>query len=367
MAKIMQDNNKRRKNLISLYHRKGYQYVPVQFHLCPALLKKYESLIPCGIGMGEYFDYPEGFCIQSALELNRINIEAINWGQFYDYNLSEGTYFDDYGVAHEPGSKAAEHMTRMHHPMTKFDSLEQFQAYPWPQWDWNNIEYIQADIQNKKSSDFIVVASMQCTIWETSWYLRGMPELMMDMLTEDNKASFLLDKITDISCKRAAAYAQAGADVIFLGDDVGMQSKIMMSSEMFRDWLKPRLQKVCRTIKQINPDCLIQYHSCGFITPLIGDLIETGVEILDPIQPECMDFAAIHEQFGDKLSFHGTIGTQTTMPFASSEEVKRLVWKNLDIAGSEGGLFPCPTHLLEPEVPWENIEAYVLACKEYCI
>jgi uroporphyrinogen decarboxylase len=175
----------------------------------------------------------------------------------------------------------------------------------------------------------------------------------------------MLDKITEHSCQQAAAFAAAGADIIELGDDIGMQDSIMMSKEMYEAWLQPRLARVIGAAKAQNPDVLIFYHTCGYVTPLIGSLIEAGVEILNPVQPECMDFSEIHDAYGDRLSFNGTIGTQTTMPFGAPEEVKAAVWRNLEIAGDKGGLFCCPTHLLEPEVPWENIEAYVAACKEF--
>ena len=78
-----------------------------------------------------------------------------------------------------------------------------------------------------------------------------------------------------------------------------------------------------------------------------------------------MDFKEIHEKYGAQISFSGTIGTQKLMPFGTPEEVKKEVIRNLDIATEKGGLFCCPNHLLEPEVPWENIEAYVVACNEY--
>ncbi len=115
----------------------------------------------------------------------------------------------------------------------------------------------------------------------------------------------------------------------------------------------------------INPEIVIFYHSCGHVTELIPNLIEAGVDVLDPVQPECMDFARIHEEYGDRLSFHGTIGIQSVMPFGTPDEVRREVFKNLDIAGSHGGLYVCPTHLLEPEVPLENVLAYIQACEDY--
>jgi uroporphyrinogen decarboxylase len=150
-----------------------------------------------------------------------------------------------------------------------------------------------------------------------------------------------------------------------MGDDLGMQRSIMMSKEMYRTWLKPRLKKVIDAARSAKPDIIIQYHSCGYILPLIGDLIEAGVDVLNPIQPECMDVGEVLREFAGRLSFNGTIGTQTTMPFATPAEVRDTVRRNLALAGPRGGLLCCPTHVLEPEVPWENIEAYVEACREW--
>jgi uroporphyrinogen decarboxylase len=112
---------------------------------------------------------------------------------------------------------------------------------------------------------------------------------------------------------------------------------------------------------------IFSYHTCGYVTPVIDDIIEIGVDVLNPVQPECMDFAEIHAKYGDRLSFWGTVGTQSTMPFGSPAEVRRVVHRNLDIAGRSGGLLCTPTHMLEPEVPWENIVAYVEACRDYQI
>lgn len=87
--------------------------------------------------------------------------------------------------------------------------------------------------------------------------------------------------------------------------------------------------------------------------------------MLNPVQPESMDFSKLHEAYGDRLSFSGTLGTQTTLPFGTPQEVRETVFRNLNIAGEKGGLLCCPTHLLEPDVPWENILEYVEACRDY--
>jgi uroporphyrinogen decarboxylase len=134
---------------------------------------------------------------------------------------------------------------------------------------------------------------------------------------------------------------------------------------MYRKWLKPRLAKVIRAAKEIKPDILVSYHSCGYVTPMINDLIEVGVDILNPVQPECMNVDEVLGEYGERLSFNGTIGTQELMPFGTPAEIREKVHHNLRLAGEKGGLFCCPTHMLEPEVPWENIEAYVEAVNSF--
>jgi uroporphyrinogen decarboxylase len=257
------------------------------------------------------------------------------------------------------------HMTKMHHPLKNFTTLDEMKTYPWPDFTQVDFSPIGHKINEIHDQGLAVFIWQECTIWETAWYLRDMENLMMDMALEDEKASWLLDTITDKACYRAEIFAKMGADILGLGDDIGMQSSIMMSEEMYRQWLKPRLAKVIQAAKNANPDILISYHSCGFVEPLINDLIDAGIDILNPVQPECMDFKEICDKYSERISFNGTIGTQKLMPFGTPQQIRAEVFRNLDLAGEKGGLFCCPTHMLEPEVPWENIEAYVEACKTF--
>lgn len=289
---------------------------------------------------------------------------AINWHRYYPEGFVHSVKFDGWGIAHE-SSPTSMHMTRMHHPMKNFETMEEMEAYPLP--DYNKVDFapLQRKMNEIHEKGLAVFVWQECTVWETAWYLRSMENLMMDMAMEDEKAVWLLDQITEKACYRAAIFARQGADILGLGDDIGMQDSIMMSMEMYQQWIKPRLAKVIQAAKAVNPDILISYHSCGFVEPFISELIEVGVDILNPVQPECMDFKEIFEKYQGQISFNGTIGTQKLMPFGSAEEVKAEVRRNLSIAGLKGGLFCCPTHMLEPEVPWENIEAYAEACKEF--
>ena len=354
-----------RENLLSLYRRQGYEFAPAELEMCPAIAAKVKDAVGEGSSLADHCDYQRGFARVGVPGPKRAAGQERDWRRFYEETLHPDTSFGDYGVAMERGYEGTHHLHRMHHPLAKADSLEQLKAYPWPEWDFEDIRHMSDAVSGARAQGLPAIGSLACTVWETAWYVRDMTALMTDMALDDEKASFIIDKVASDATKKAVAFAKAGVDILCLGDDIGMQRTIMMSLDMYRSWLKPQLAKVIAAAKSVKPDLLVQYHSCGFIEPYLPDLIDAGIDILNPVQPECMDFAGIHAEFGDVLSFNGTLGTQSTMPFGSPEDVKETVRRNLRIAGSRGGLLVAPTHMLEPEVPWANIEAYVIACRDY--
>lgn len=351
-----------RENLISLLRRQGYERMPSTFNLCPSLEEEYKRTIDNNQHYTKHFNMPwENI---DDIILGEESKKTDKFREFYSYELNDSTSIDTWGIGHEK-TPTSMHMTQMHHPLRDVETLERMKEYPFP--DYANGEASHQPVQVKATHDkgLAAMGDMQCTIWEISWYIRSMEELMVDMMSGDEKAEFILDKVMEMSIIRATSFAKAGVDMLFLGDDIGMQNSIMMSMDLYREWIKPRLKRVVEEARKIKPDLIIFYHSCGYCTPFIEDLIEVGVDVLNPIQSECMDFEEIYKEYGDRISFHGTIGTQQAMPFWKPDEIKALVKRNLDIAGPKGGLLVAPTHLLEPEVPWENIHAFVDACKEY--
>jgi len=187
----------------------------------------------------------------------------------------------------------------------------------------------------------------------------------MDLSDESPVARALIERVTEISCAMAAQFAAREVDIISLADDLGTQKGLFVSREMFRRWFRKPLRRVVESAKRANPGVLVFMHSDGDITEIIPDLIEIGIDILNPLQPECMDIAAIKANFGSELAFWGGVGTQTTMPFGTSEEVRSCVRELVEVIGDGGGFLIAPTHLVEPEVPWENIVAFVNAVEEF--
>ncbi len=354
-----------RENLLSLLRKQGYEWIPAEFSLCPSLVEEYRKHHGAsGKDYQTHFGMPWRIIAPPRADQDCEGGEGT--ARFFPYHgaKAEKIVIDQWGVGHE-STASSMHMSKMHHPLADAEDAEEILAYPMPKYSEENNRDLPEKIKRIHDAGFASCAKMGMTLWEISWYIRGMENLMMDMAADEELAEAMFEKSFEMSLQRAKLYANAGTDILFIGDDIGMQSSIMMSEEMYLKWIWPRQKKLIAAAKAIKPDVIVFYHSCGYIKPFIPYLIEAGVDVLNPVQPECMDFAEIFEKFGDKLSFHGTIGTQSTMPFGSAEDVKKAVKRNLDIAGPKGGLFVAPTHLLEPEVPWENIEAYASACREY--
>lgn len=349
-----------RQNVFKALRRQNPQKVPFEFVLCPSHIEQFKQKT----GTEDYLEY-YGFPIR-YIEIHP-SAQIIDTSMYYE-NLPKDAspilWNPDWGIMGVTGSVA--HFQKMLHPMDKFQSIEEIDAYPFPDfledYRWKGIP---EKIREIKARDLVVVAFMEMTTFEIAWYLRGMDSFMIDMLLNRDFAEALLDKVTGIHAAKAERYAKSDADILMLGDDIATQLDMMLSPQLWRELVKPRLAKVIRSAKDAKEDMLVLYHSDGNIQKVIPDLIEIGVDILNPVQPECMDPVALKELYGDRLTFWGTLGTQTTLPFGTPAHIKETCRRLIEEVGKGGGLVLAPTHMVEPDVPWENLQAFIDAVKEY--
>ncbi len=270
----------------------------------------------------------------------------------------------EWGVGQRPGSML--HFIHIENPMKNITSLSELKKYPFPDMTAaDRHEHLEAEVASLHDDELFVIGYMEWTIFEIAWHMRGMEQLFVDMTFDPAFAEYLLERITAVRCFQAKRFAEAGVDMIRIGDDLGTQRAMLMSPETYRAWFKPRHGRVIEAARNVNPGIDIQYHSDGNCWDVIGDLVDIGVTVLNPVQPECLDLKKVKREFGRDLCFWGGIGTQTTMPFCRPREVYKKVQETVDILGPTGGFVPSPTHVLEPEVPWDNVEAYLKAAEEY--
>jgi len=274
-------------------------------------------------------------------------------------NLPEGTTINSDGVAMIPAGFY--HFSKHHSPLRNAKSLSQLQAYRVPdQSDWLT-DPMAGQVRQAHAAGRVANCSIG-HMYETAWQIRGYEEFLIDMMERPAWAQCLLDKLMYRNLSRAKAGAAAGVDYIGCGDDVANQKAMMFSVPMWRKFMLARWSRVWSAARQIKPDVHIWYHSDGNIAAIIPELMAAGVTVLNPVQPECMDPVEVRARY-PTLNLHGTIGTQSTMPFATPEEVGRTVRQRIESCGASGRLILAPTHVLEPEVPIENFEAYVEAAR----
>lgn len=197
------------------------------------------------------------------------------------------------------------------------------------------------------------------TIWETAWALRGYERMLADLVTDPDLAEAILEIPYRYHLAAAKRLVELGVDMIWLGDDVGAQHAMLMSPRHWRRFLKGRMANFIGEIKALNPRVQVAYHSDGNILPIIPELIEIGLDVLNPIQPASMDPAELKRLYGDRLCFWGTIDEQDTLPFGTPQQVRDEVLTRLRTVGRGGGLIIGPTHHVQLDTPLENFWAMV--------
>lgn len=202
-------------------------------------------------------------------------------------------------------------------------------------------------------------------LFEAAWRLRGLESFLLDMVERPEWAHLLLGRLTDVAVVAAEAMARTGVDVLALSDDVGMPHGMMMGPHHWCEFLKPRMAAIIDAARAVNPDVRVLYHSDGHYEPIIGDLVDIGVDAINPLQPEHMDAARIRRRFGARPALWGTVGHQSTFASAEPEDIRREVKLRIDTLG-RAGLVICPAYdLYGSASPWENIRAFLVAAERY--
>jgi len=283
--------------------------------------------------------------LERALDEDML-LTSVGWANSY---YQEGdTYTDEWGV----GWKHTEYVTKFgkgsyteiaSHPLAEEGAIETYRP-PSP----NRPELYKeaAQVLETYKDEYWITGVTVTTIFECAWALRGLQKLLMDFVLDPDLAERILDIPYQFHLAAAKKLVGMGVDMIWIGDDVGTQRAMMISPACWRRFLKPRLVTFISEIKAMNPALKVAYHSDGFIAPIIPELIEIGVDILNPIQPTCVDPEGVKREFGDNLCFWGSIDEQHTLPFGTPEEVQQEVVSRLKTMGRNGGLILSPTHFV---------------------
>lgn len=302
---------------------------------------------------------------ERLLELLQVDFRRV---RLRDPNISsahvtaDGDYVDEWGVT---WTKEGPFWSPVGNPLANA-TMEDLDGYPWPDpLDAGRFEGVETDARRLyEGTGYAVVAAQPVPaygVFMTCTFLRGMAQFMVDLAVDKDFARALMERVLRFHLSiydRFLSLVGEYVQIVVTSDDLGTQRAMLISPAMYREMVKPAQARLLSLVKQ-KTDAKIFYHSCGAIAPVIPDLIEIGVDILNPVQPlaEGMESAGLKEAHGGRLVFHGGIDQQQCMTAGTPEDVALEVGHRIRAFGKGGGYILAVVHNIMPDVPPENVLA----------
>lgn len=251
-------------------------------------------------------------------------------------------------------------LMNVNYPLKNKKDLDSFD---WPNPNMEGIFDHIKDQLKVNFHEFYIVGYQHQILFDRAWLLYGYENLMIDLIKDVSFVEQFLDILLEYQIGLAYRYIEMGIDAIQTGEDYGMQKGLIIDEKLWRKLIKPRLAKLWEVYR--NAGVTVMHHSCGDIEKIIPDLIEIGLEVLNPIQPRAMSIERIARKYDDKICFHGGIDTQGVLPFGTPQEVMKAVKKTIEVLGANRNYIIAPSQEIMIEVPKENIIALIDGIKEY--
>lgn len=343
--------------------------VPIQFDLSKPLLESFSAKygIPLHYSLSYYEDLKYRISANDLRTAMGSDCVVVGGGLAEGFELvedEEGYIVNEFSMRMRQGPL---YMEVVESPLRTASSIADVEAYAFPD-PYDPARYAQAEADIARyGSDYFIIGDCELTMFELSWHLVGMEKYMMDLATQEPYLETLLEKASEWSLGVATELTRRGVDAIWFGDDFGSQTGLLLSPQMWRRIFKPRYAQLFRAVKAINPDVVIIMHSDGAVAQLLPDLIEIGLEVFNPVQPNVPghDPRELKERFGKQLSFFGAIDQQRLLPRGSCAEIEADVREKIAILGEGGGYMLAPAHIVQADTPPENVEALIAAARKY--
>lgn len=218
-------------------------------------------------------------------------------------------------------------------------------------------------VEAARAKDKYVLAMIYGSHFEKAYFSRGIENYLCDIARDYAFAKALCTKIIDKNMVMLEnILSNPDIDGVLLGSDWGSQCDLLMAPEIWQDMIRPGEQREYDLIHSYGKDVWV--HSCGCITKLLPSLVEMGLDVLNPVQPECMDIAQLKKDYGSKLTFWGGLSTQRTLPYGTPDEVRAEARKVRDLLSAQGGHIFAPAQGIQGDVPLRNIEVVLEVARE---
>ncbi len=285
--------------------------------------------------------------------------------------LPDGTYIDAWGThRRKVVNEFSAYGEYASHPLAAAETVGDVLAWDWASTDDWDVSGVRNQCEQLNDGLRYHLRYEVGGIFEWSWALRGFERFLLDLVEKPEIACAIMDRFTDLYIANTVRVIEAAGgllDMVYTYDDVGMQSGLLISPRMWSEYILPRHQRLNAAIRAAVYPVKIMYHSCGAVYPLIEAFIdEMGIDVLNPLQPRAagMDPVRIKAEFGRRLSFHGAVDIQHTLPHGTPDEVRAEVVERCQSLGRGGGYICASAHYLQADTPLENIVAMYTAPRE---
>jgi len=275
--------------------------------------------------------------------------------------MPDGSIYDIWGVHF----KLEQHMFGQYEghagwPLGNADTIGQLKQHPWPEPDWWDFSELPAMIDRLQRDGPYHVRFRLGSFFEQAWALRGLEDFLMDFVRAPEMAEYIMDRILEVHLENLRTVLELVGDrldMVYTYDDVATQNSLMISPVHWERYIKPRHKQILDLVHQHGNTAM--YHCDGAVAPLIPQLIEIGVDVLNPIQTDTpeMEPETLKSKYGDELTFHGGIDIIQTLPQGSPEQVQAEVKARINVLGQDGGYVVCSSHHIQPDTPLANVLA----------
>ena len=284
-----------------------------------------------------------------------------------------GKIVDEWGVVYQWNEEAQTHfIIESRAPFHRVTTTEEVEKHPWPDpTDPSRYRGLKETARRYQQEGYAVVVSAPLMVMTQTQGMRGLEQFMMDTVLNPSLLEYMMDTILGIQLemsRRLLEEIDPYMDVIVIGDDLSHQGGITYSPDMYRRLFKPRHRQIMRVLKEEFGDAKVLYHSCGGVEPLIPDLIDLGIDAINPVQVSAKgmgDTKKLKAKYGRHLTFWGGIDTQRILPFGTPGEVRNEVQRRIEDLGEGGGFVLAAVHNIRPEVKPTNICALFEAAQEF--
>ena len=343
--------------------------VPLQFDLCRSLADHFcqKYGIPPHYTTAYYED------VTYRLSNNELRVAMGSDCVIVGAGLPRGYQHptDEQGyVTNEFGMKMRQgpiYMEVIAHPFASVTDAQQVQDFPFPDpLAAGRYDDAAALIETYKD-DYFIIGDMELTMFDMMQQLVGLEKLLVDMARNEPYVETLIDKCKDFALAVGKKLVAMGVHGIWAGDDFGAQNGMLISPRMWRKYFKERYRQVYAELKAVNPNVIICQHCDGAVAPILGDWIEVGLEVFNPVQPNVPGHEPedLKSQFGERLSFWGAIDQQKLLPFGTPAEIEADVQAKIEVLGRGGGYLVAPAHSIQADTSPANVEAFIAAVKKH--